>query len=326
MTQTLSIIVPCFNEEAVIRLTHRQIIEDLGSLPDTVLEIVYVNDGSSDSTEAILEALAAQDARVCVVQFSRNFGHQAAVSAGIDFATGDAVAIIDADLQDPPKIIADMLPQLRAGAEVIYGVRRDRKEGMFKKICYSAFYRIWSQLAQISVPKDSGDFCLMDRKVADAIRALPERNRFLRGLRAWVGFTQAPHYYDRAARRAGETKYPFWKLVKLAMDGIFNFSLAPLQFITTFGIATSALAFVSLLFVLIQRIAGFSILGVEPSDVPGYTSLMLVLCVIGGVQLLALGTIGEYIGRIYTEAKGRPTYVVKRTLGTVSDQAHKGIN
>ncbi len=235
----VSVVVPCFNEEAVIGLTHRQLIEALGGDASFDLEIVYVNDGSHDRTEALLFELADQDPRVKVVSFTRNFGHQPAVSAGLEYAGGDAVAVIDADLQDPPEVILRLVAKWREGYDVVNAVREKRKEGLAKRLAYALFYKVYRRLASIDVPLDSGDFALMDRRVVDVMNALPEKNRFVRGLRSWSGFRQTGVAYERASRAAGETKYSFAKLLRLAFDGIVNFSTAPLSLIFGLGVATA---------------------------------------------------------------------------------------
>lgn len=314
----VSVVVPCFNEQEVIATTHARLIEVLGSQPQFSLEIVYVNDGSRDTTETILAAIAKDDPRVTVVSFARNFGHQPAVTAGMAYASGDAVAVIDADLQDPPEVILRMLDQWQDGFDVVYGVRRKRKEGILKRTAYSTFYRIFGALANIDVQLDSGDFALMDRKVVDVMNRLPEKNRFIRGLRAWAGFRQTGCEYERAAREAGETKYSFRKLLKLAFDGIFNFSTAPLSMIFVIGVATAALSLGAALLYFAARIFGFSILGARPEDVPGFTTLILTVLFFSGIQLISIGIVGEYLGRIYQETKMRPAYVVRTVFGGTS--------
>jgi glycosyltransferase involved in cell wall biosynthesis len=221
LSKAVSVIVPCFNESEVISSTYSELDSCLSASQDFNFEFIFVDDGSRDGTSAILRDIRKRDPRVKLVRFSRNFGHQAAVSAGIDHAFGDAVAIMDADLQDPPAVLLAMLGKWREGFEVVYGVRRNRKEGIFKRACYRMFYRVWQRMADIEVPVDSGDFCVMDRQVADVLRNLPENARFLRGLRAWAGFRQCGYPYERAGRHAGEPKYSFVRLVRLAASSIF---------------------------------------------------------------------------------------------------------
>ncbi|MDJ0929066.1 MAG: glycosyltransferase family 2 protein [Gammaproteobacteria bacterium] len=307
----LSVVVPCFNEQDVIQMTHDRLVGALGSLADYGLEVVYVNDGSSDDTESMLFALAAAEPRVRVVSLARNFGHQPAVTAGLVHASGDVVAIIDADLQDPPEVIPEMLKLWRDGYEVVYGVRTRRKEGILKRAAYASFYRLYKLLANIDMPLDSGDFALLDRRVVDVLNGLPEKNRFLRGLRTWAGFRQTGYTYERAARAAGEPKYSFRALMRLAFDGIFNFSTTPLTLIFVAGAIISGLAAIAALVYLAARVWGFSVFGQSPEDVPGFTTLILTILFFSGVQLISVGILGEYLGRIYQETKMRPTYVIK---------------
>lgn len=316
----LSVVVPCFNEQDVMRLTHSRLIQVLGDRTEFRLELIYVNDGSNDRTESLLFALADGDDRVNVISFARNFGHQPAVSAGIEYATGDAVVVIDADLQDPPEVILEMVVKWRAGHEVVYGVRTKRKEGPFKRLFYAGFYRIYRRLASIDVPLDSGDFALMDRCVVDVMNALPEKNRFVRGLRSWVGFRQTGCVYERAARAAGEPKYSLRALLRLAFDGIFNFSSAPLTMIFVLGLCTSVVSALGAITYFVARVGGLPIFGHSPEEVPGFTTLILTLLFFSGVQLISLGIVGEYLGRIYQETKLRPTYVVKTIRGRLAER------
>lgn len=295
----LSVVLPVLNEAAVIEATHRRLADALGRLPDLALEIVYVDDGSRDATPALLEAIAAADPRVAVVTFRRNFGHQAAVTAGLRQAAGDIVAVMDADLQDPPEVVAAMVELWREGYEVVYGVRRERKEAAPKRLAYAAFYRLLSRIADVEIPRDSGDFGLLDRRAVDAINALPERERFVRGLRAWIGGRQHGLPYERAARAAGRTKYPLGRLIQLALDGIFNFSVWPLRAILWLGLAVTPLALAGLL----AALAGWRVGGLGAAG--------LALALLGGVQLLSLGILGEYLGRIFAEVKRRPTYLAR---------------
>ncbi|MBZ8134238.1 glycosyltransferase [Afifella sp. IM 167] len=306
----LSVVVPCYNEQEVLPLTHARLLEAFGAAPFR-FQIVYVNDGSRDATGAMLEEYAAADTRVKAVILSRNFGHQAAVSAGLAHADGDAIGIIDADLQDPPEVILAMLDKWRAGYDVIYGVRRKRKESLFKRTAYTLFYRIFRSVAEVDMPLDAGDFCLMDRHVLDVLNDLPESERYLRGLRAWVGFSQTALEYERAVRAAGVTKYPFRKLVKLAADGIFSFSTAPLTLVFYAGLITAAIAVAGLIFTFVQRVFDITVFGVAPTDIPGFTALALMILFLGAVQMLSVGILGEYIGRIFVEVKRRPTYIVR---------------
>lgn len=272
-------------------------------------EIIYVDDGSSDNTLKILKELQQQDARVGIVVLSRNFGHQIAVTAGLDSANGDAVAIIDADLQDPPEVILEMLTLWRQGVDVAYGARLERDgETAFKLWTAKAFYRFMNRLSDTSIPLDTGDFRLMDRKAVDALLAMPERDRFIRGMVAWTGFWQEPVYYRREARAAGETKYPLGKMLSFATDAILSFSTAPLRLAVYLGFAVSGLALLGIIYALILRLF-------TDTWVTGWTLLFIAMLFLGGVQLLFLGVMGEYIGRIYGEVKQRPLYLVKEKLG-----------
>ncbi len=305
----LSVVVPCFDEEAVIGKIHRRLVVTLETVSDLEFELVYVDDGSRDATLDLLRGLRRADARVRVLALSRNFGHGMAVTAGLECAAGDVVAVIDADLQDPPEIIPEMLARWRAGADVAYGLRAERDgETRFKRWTASAFYRLLDRLADIPVPLDTGDFRLMDRAVVDAFLAMPERDRFVRGMVAWTGFRQEPVPYRRAARAAGESKYPFGKMLRLAIDGIASFSLVPLRLATWLGLLVSGLACAGIVYAVVLRLF-------TATWVSGWTSLLVAVLFLGGVQLLCLGVLGAYLGRIYGEVKRRPLYLVKERLG-----------
>jgi dolichol-phosphate mannosyltransferase len=306
----LSVVVACYNDENVIRLTHAHLIKILGKQPSFDLEIIYIDDGSKDKTYSVLVDLAREDNRVTVISLARNFGQQAAISAGLKYAKGDAVAIMDSDLQDPPEIILQMFNKWKEGYEVVYGIRQKRKESFLRRLCYFIFYRIMRNLSNIEIPADSGDFSLMDRKVVNILNALPERNRFVRGLRAWCGFSQYGLPYERMERVAGESYYSLQKTINLAMNGFFNFSVRPLSIITLVGSIASLLSFILLVFFAVHRMVGFKIFGYTPADVPGFTSIILSLLFFSGVQLLSIGILGEYIGRLYEEVKNRPAYLV----------------
>lgn len=297
----LSVVTPMYQEEATAEAFYARVRDALGSLP---WELVIVDDGSSDRTPEILAQLAASDPRVKVVTLARNFGHQPALSAGLEHARGDAVAMIDADLQDPPELIVDMVERWRAGSDVVYAVRRRRAgETRFKLWTAHAFYRLLRRMTDIDVPADAGDFRLMDRKPLDALLAMRERSRFLRGMTVWVGHTQSAIEYDRDARYAGETKYTLGKMIRFSLDAIVSFSSAPLQLATLFGFLCSALAFALVPLVIIGRFVDIFVAGIP-------TTLVLIL-LLGGVQLICVGIIGEYLGRIYDEVKRRPLYVVR---------------
>jgi polyisoprenyl-phosphate glycosyltransferase len=308
----LTVVIPCYNEELVIRATYDCIIEVLGN-GGFRLQTLFVNDGSKDGTERILEEISASDSRVKVVTLARNFGHQAAVSAGLANADGDAVAVIDADLQDPPEVIFEMVNRWREGFDVIYGVRTKRKEGIWKRSCYAIFYRILRWISFVDTPLDAGDFSLIDKQVLFQINRLPEKNRVYRGLRAWMGFKQTGVYYERQPRAAGITKYSFFRLVKLAVDGIFNFSTVPLTVVFILGLLMSIISLTAAAIVFVVRVFDISIVGLYLRDVQGFTSMILTALLIGGIQLVCTGILGEYIGRIYQEVKSRPAYIVRQS-------------
>ena len=306
----ISIVIPFYNEGAGVEHFYREISSILDSLSNYQFELVCVDDGSSDNTLAQLIDLSKQDARVQVIEFSRNFGKEAALTAGIDFASGDAVIPIDADLQDPPELIGEMLSLWRDGAEVVLAKRVDRSSDSFlKRITASAFYRTHNFLSSESaIPENVGDFRLMDRVVVDALKRLPERQRFMKGLFAWVGFKTVAVEYSRKTRFAGETKFSGWKLWNFALEGITSFSLFPLKIWTYIGAIGSIFAFLYATFIIIRTL----IFGV---DLPGYASLLVVSLFFGSLQLISLGILGEYIGRIYFESKQRPLYIVRKSHG-----------
>lgn len=287
----LSVVIPSFNEESVVRETHKRLVATLETIPAVAFELVYVDDGSTD------------------VVLSRNFGHQIALTAGLEHAGGDVVAVIDADLQDPPEVIREMVDRWRAGADVAYGVRSVRQgESVSKRVLSGAFYRLLNRLSEVPVPLDTGDFRLMDRKVVDALLAMPEQSRYVRGMVAWAGFRQEPVRFERAPRLAGGTKYSFAKMVRLATDGILSFSVVPLRLATYLGFAASALALAGIVYALVLRL-------LTDVWVTGWTLLFIAMLFLGGVQLLVLGVIGEYLGRAYGELKRRPLYFVKEKIG-----------
>ncbi len=308
-SQLLSVVVPCYNEEEVLHTTHRRLVEVLARLEDLDFEVVYVDDGSRDQTPAILRQLQEEDDRVRVLRFSRNFGHQLAVTAGVDHASGDAVVLIDADLQDPPEVILDMVARWREGYHVAYGVRTDRPgESAFKLWTAKAFYRLINRMSDTVIPLDTGDFRLMDRRVVKALQSMPERDRFVRGMVSWVGFRQIAVPYQRAPRLAGESKYPLYKMLRFALDGIASFSIAPLNLATWMGFAVSGLALLGIVYALFLRL--FTSIWIT-----GWTAIFISVLFMGGIQLISLGIIGEYIGRIYGEVKRRPLYLVNERLG-----------
>ncbi len=316
----VSVVIPCFDEAAVLRETAARLNDVLNTLRDIAFETIYVDDGSRDGTLEILRELQSRDTRMRLVSLSRNFGHQVAVTAGLEHARGDAVVVIDADLQDPPEVIVEMVERWRDGADVAYGVRVEREgETAFKRWSAGAFYRAINRMSEVPIPLDAGDFRLMDRRVVDALLAMPERDRFIRGMVAWLGFRQDQVTYKRAARAAGSTKYPFAKMLRLATDGILSFSVLPLRLATWIGFAAAALSVVGVVYALVMRL-------LTNNWVPGWTLLFIGLLLIGGIQLVFLGLIGEYLGRVYGEVKRRPLYLVKEKRGfaaaTKRDPSH----
>jgi dolichol-phosphate mannosyltransferase len=305
MPVTFSIVAPIFNELDNISELHRRVREVM-SVTKGTWELVLVDDGSTDgSTERIL-LLAKQDRHVRPVIFARNFGHQVAITAGWDYARGDAVVIIDADLQDPPEAIPDLISKWREGYEVVYAVRAEREgETWFKKTTAALFYRIVHRITDVKIPVDTGDFRLMDRKVVDVLKTMHERHRFPRGMSAWVGFRQVGVPYKRAARHAGVTKYPFKKMLKLALNAITGYSYFPLQLATYFGFVAAGLAIIAIPVVIILRLVGHG-------TFLGQATTLIAVLFLGGVQLIFLGVLGEYLGRIYDEVKGRPLYIVRQ--------------
>jgi dolichol-phosphate mannosyltransferase len=304
----LSVVVPAFNEESNVEPMYRRLVAALEEVVDG-FEIVYVDDGSGDGTWARVRELAESDTRLRGIRFARNFGHQAALTAGVDAAAGRAVVIIDGDLQDPPEVIPEMVESWRQGFEVVYGQREERVgETWFKLTTAALFYRILRGITNVEIPVDTGDFRLMGPRAVAAFRALPERNRFIRGLVSWIGFPQTAVRYRRAARHEGQTKFPVRKMLRFALDGITSFSYFPLRLATWAGFAVSVFAFLYIAVVLVLKAIGVSWLG--------YTSLMASILFLGGVQLLMIGIMGEYLARIFDEVKRRPLYLVgERTDG-----------
>ena len=311
----ISLVVPCYNEEEVIAETHRRLAALADGRPGERFEFVFVNYGSRDRTLELLRGIATADARVRVVSFARNFGHQLAVTAGVDHAVGDAVVLIDADLQDPPEVVGQMIDHWKEGYEVVYGVRTDRPgESRFKLFTAHVFYRLLNRLSDTPIPLDTGDFRLMDRAVADVLRSMPERDRFIRGLVSWIGFRQLALPYRRAERFAGSTKYPLRKMIRFASDGMISFSVKPLKLAIMVGVCSAALACFGILWVLAARLLTSSWV------VPGWTATILAILFLGGMQLLCTGILGEYIGRIYMQAKGRPLYIVSEQIGAAPEK------
>ena len=305
----ISMVIPMYYEEEVANECYNKVSKILMSLENYDYEIIFINDGSKDRTLEILEGIAKKDEKVKIISFSRNFGHQAAVTAGLKEVSGDAIVIIDADLQDPPELIPDMLKLWEEGNEVIYGKRKTRKgESAFKLLTAKMFYKTLNALSDVEIPKDTGDFRLVDRKVVDVINSLPEHNKFLRGLFSWVGFKQKAYEYERQERFAGKTKYPLKKMLKLASDGIISFSNKPIKLVGALGIISIVISIILLVYAIISYIFKLNNLSA------GWTSIMVAITFFAGVQLLSLWVISEYIGRIYDEAKGRPQYIIDKKI------------
>jgi polyisoprenyl-phosphate glycosyltransferase len=305
----LSIVVPCFNEEPCLGILHERLTAAARTSAGEDYEIVLVNDGSRDGSWAMMQRLAADDPKLVAVNLSRNHGHQLALTAGLDLCRGETVLIIDADLQDPPELLPEMLATMRAEqADVVYGVRRSRAgETPFKRATAHGFYRLLSRATEVDIPVDAGDFRLMSRRAVDVLQAMPEQARFIRGMVAWIGFRQVPFPYNREPRAAGETKYPLRKMLRFAFDALTGFSSAPLKLASHAGLALSLGSVLLVLYILAGWLSG--------RTVPGWTSLMLVVVVLGAVQMFALALMGEYIGRLYNQAKRRPLYIVEEIAG-----------
>lgn len=306
-TELHSIVVPMYNEEAVAEEFLARAKSAFASLPD--YEIIVIDDGSRDRTFEIVSRIAAADSHIKLVRFARNFGHQTATTAGIDLAAGTTVSVIDADLQDPPELILDMVELWREGADIVFAVRDTRAgESAFKKATASGYYRLLRRMTNVDIPVDTADFRLMNRKAVEGLKAMRERSRYMRGLVGWLGLERAQVTYHRDPRYAGETKYPLRKMMRLALDGIVSFSTIPLHFATFLGAAAAGLSFVYALYAIVMKIAGSYV-------VPGWASLIVSVLFIGGVQLLTLGVVGEYIGRVYDEVRQRPLYLISDVKG-----------
>lgn len=307
----LTVAIPILNEEETIPRLLERLAAAVAAADLPIKEFLFIDDGSTDRSVELLQEAAVTDPRIRVLVLSRNFGHQIAISAAIDHAAGDAIIIMDADLQDPPEVLRGLYEKWQDGYEIVYAVRTKRKkESFFKRVTASVFYRLLRTLAEIDIPVDAGDFCLLDRKVIDALRQMPERSRYVRGLRAWVGFRSAALPYEREERFAGETKYPFRKMLALAINGVLGFSTLPLRLATYLGILVAFVCCVLVVILLAIKI----IYGSTFAD-PGWTSLMLAIFFMGSVQLFVIGVMGEYIGRIYRESQQRPLYLVRDTIG-----------
>jgi dolichol-phosphate mannosyltransferase len=303
----MSLVIPCYNEEDVLPELRRR-LKELVSKYSFPIEVVLIDDGSKDNTWPMINSYAQEDGYIKAVRLARNFGHQTAITCGLDQTRGEAVVILDADLQDPPELIPEMLQEWREGYDVVYGQRRKRAgESTSKKFFAFAFYRIFEKIAGLKVPRDTGDFRLMDRRAVEALQSLRERHRFVRGMVSWIGYHQKAVQYDRPERFAGVTKYPFRKSLFLAIDAITSFTYAPLRLASYLGLATSALAFLYILVVVALKLVGISF--------PGYTSIMAAILLLGGVQLTVLGILGEYVGRIFEQGQQRPLYLIDQVQG-----------
>jgi len=314
---TFSVVAPVFNEEALVEEFCRRCVAALEPLGEP-FELVLVNDGSRDRSPQLLRALHERDPRIKVLNFSRNFGHQLAITAGADYAQGKAVVVIDSDLQDPPEVIPQLIAKWREGYEVVYAVREEREgETWFKTVTAAFFYRLIAKITSVELPVDAGDFRLMDRKVVDALSRIREHHRFMRGLSVWVGFKSTGMPYKRLARKAGATKYPLRKMLKFALDGITSFSYLPLQLATYMGFITAGLSLLFILVIFALRLGGQT---AQDAAFYGQASTLAAVLFIGAVQMISLGIIGEYVGRIYDEVKGRPLYIVAEALGYPEEQ------
>jgi len=301
----VSVVVPMYYEEEVAEECDRRLN---ATLKEYDYEIIYVNDGSRDETLPILKGIAEKNKNVRLISFSRNFGHQAAVTAGVQNSEGDCIVIIDADLQDPPELIPDMIKLWQEGNDVVYAKRKKRKgESAFKLLTAKLFYKLLDGLTETKIPRDTGDFRLIDRKVADAFNQMTEHSRFIRGMVPWLGFKQVPIEYVRDERYAGETKYPLSKMIRFAINGILSFSIKPLQLVTKLGVVTLLFSFAIIIYVLISKFTGNALM-------QGWASIMILVTMLSGVQLIALGVVGEYIARIYEESKQRPIYIIDETV------------
>ena len=305
----VSVVIPCYDEAEVMRGTLSRLNQMAQSLDSCRFEFIFIDDGSKDDTLEILRQAAQDDGRIRVIGLARNFGQQLAATAGMDASRGDAVVLMDADLQDPPELIGSMVELWRQGFDVVYGTRLTREgESFVKRFTASCFYRVMNRLSEVSIPGQTGDFRLMGRPVVEVLRQMPERHRFIRGMVAWAGFRQTAIAYDRPKRHVGVTKYPLRKMIRFAADGIFSFSVRPLQLSITLGLMAATLALVGIAYALFMRI--FTSTWVE-----GWTALMIAVLFMGGVQLVSLGILGEYVGRVYSEVKRRPLYVVRERIG-----------
>jgi len=308
MAPLVTVVFPVYNEKENIDALESRLQPIIEQISGGEFEVLFVDDGSRDGSAEILDAINRRDGRYKIIHFSRNFGHQAALQAGLDAARGQAVVLMDADLQDPPEMLSQFLDKWREGYEVVYAIRRKRKESLWKRAAYGAFYRSMKFVANIDTPLDAGDFCLLDHRVVATLTALPERNKFLRGLRSWVGFKQVGIEYERDARNAGEAKYTMRKLVQLALSGYVGFSSFPLRLAAWLGMLAASAGFLMTIWVVLIRIT-------KPHIPQGWASTSALILFMGGVQMIMLGVIGEYLGRVYDEVRGRPLYLVSSRVG-----------
>lgn len=319
----ISVVIPFHNETENIPELRRRIEEVLTPL-DKSYEIIAVDDGSSDGTLAMLLDIRTENPNWKVLSFSRNFGHQTAVSAGIYYSQGEVTVVMDGDLQDPPELIPSMVEKWKEGFKVVYAVRQKRKESLLLRVCYAAFYRLLASMSNIKIPLDSGDFCLMDRAVVKVIQSMPEQCRFVRGMRSWAGFKQTGIEYERDARFAGEPTYTFRSLARLALDGMVSFSHAPLRLASWFGFVLSFLSLLFILFMIVDYFHPISIFGIYVNDIPGRASFISAILFVGGTQLMFLGVLGEYLGRVFDETKRRPHWVLDTAEGITSEKLNEG--
>ena len=310
----ISVVIPMYYEEDVVEECYARMTKVLKQIKEYNYEIIFVNDGSKDKTLEILEKIAINDNNIKIISFTKNFGHQCAVSAGLRYVTGDVIVIIDADMQDPPELIPDMLKLWEEGNDVVYGKRKTREgESIFKLLTAKMFYKTLNALSDVEIPKDTGDFRLVDRKVVDEINLLPEHNKFLRGLFSWVGFEQKAFEYERKERFAGKTKYPIKKMLKLASDGIISFSTKPLKLVGGLGALSIFISFIILIYTILSFIFKWNNL------TAGWTSIMITMTFLGGIILISLWMMGEYISRIYDESKNRPQFIIKKKINIDED-------
>jgi glycosyltransferase involved in cell wall biosynthesis len=300
----VSVVLPVHNEAENLPVLYPRLSQVLKEAVPSH-EIIFVDDGSTDPSPKQLYEFAGRDPHVTIVELSRNFGHQTAISAGLDYARGRGVIIMDADLQDPPEVLPEFIRKWKEGYDVVYAIRQERKEGLLKRAAYALFYRLWKRIANIPIPLDAGDFCIMDRRVVDLLKAMPERNRFIRGIRSWVGLKQVGLPYERQGRHAGRPSYTMMRLIYLALDGLVSFSYVPLRVITLLGFAVSLLSIVLAAFYVAKKL----LLGLSP---PGFATLTAAIFFLAGIQLITIGVIGEYVGRIFEEVKRRPLYIVRQ--------------